>query len=210
MSLKGSHAVQICDVWNNGGNKCRLIELSKVKVKDAIKSDWNGAILTSMRLLEGIEAVSTEKGTIMHILSTATAPNMLTSSFAIPSSRCCISNFKAARTQLYGNFRATFHGVITDVQQEVEYSKTGNEKRMFDIVDNDGTFLSCCAMSQNAQSVCLKNFQEVILYYCTGRPPIGSSPGMLYLYKDAIIIPVGSPRLLRSPKRDWLEILKEP
>ena len=36
------------------------------------------------------------------------------------------------------------------------------------------------------------NGREIILYYSTGRGPIGNVPGMLYALKGSVIIAVGS------------------
>ena len=84
---------------------------------------------------------------------------------------------------------------------------TGNAKRLFDIVDESGLYFTCCAMKHNAESLASKNYQNVVLYYGTGRSPIGNSKGMLYLMKDALIIPVGGqPTLSVSGKIEELLI----
>ena len=64
-------------------------------------------------------------------------------------------------------------------------------KRVFNIVDNSGLYFTCCAMLDNAESIALQNNEEVVLYFGTGRGPMGGVKGMLYLLKDALIIPVG-------------------
>ena len=61
-------------------------------------------------------------------------------------------------------------------------------------------------MKHNALSLALQSFQEVVFYCGTGRGPIGSARGMFYLLKDAMIIPLGSPSLLHSPKVEELTI----
>ena len=61
-------------------------------------------------------------------------------------------------------------------------------------------------MKHNAYSSVLRNFQDVVLYYGTGRGPIGNLKGMLYLLKDAMIIPVGQPSLLSAAKTEQLTI----
>ena len=81
------------------------------------------------------------------------------------------------------------------------------ESLVFDIVDKSGGYFTCCAMKHNAESGALRNFQDVVAYYGTGRGPIGISKGMLYLLKDAMIIPVGAPALLSAPKTEELAIV---
>eukprot|EP00959_Pyramimonas_sp_CCMP1952_P299810 6270862-Pyramimonas_sp.AAC.1 len=61
-------------------------------------------------------------------------------------------------------------------------------------------------MKHNAASQALRNFQDVVVYYGTGRGAIGSSKGMLYLLKDAMIIPIGQPSLLGTARTEQLTI----
>ena len=88
----------------------------------------------------------------------------------------------------------------------VEISQSGHPKRIFDLVDGHGMYLTCCAMQHNADSSALRNFQEVVVYYGTGRGSIGTSKGMLYLLNDACIIPVGSTSSLNTEKLEELTI----
>ena len=37
----------------------------------------------------------------------------------------------------------------------------------------------------------LKENEEVVVYFATGRGPIGSSPGLLYLMKDSVVVSMG-------------------
>ena len=55
-------------------------------------------------------------------------------------------------------------------------------------------------------SAAIKNYQEAVIYYATARGPIGSLPALLYLFKDAMIVPFGSCTFLKSPKSEVLEI----
>ena len=65
----------------------------------------------------------------------------------------------------------------------------------------------CCAMMQNSLSAALKERQEVVIYFATGRKPIGRDPGMVYVMKEAIIVLVGTPRIVLQPKCNLLEIV---
>ena len=89
---------------------------------------------------------------------------------------------------------------------DLDYSQAGNPKFSFDLVDGNGLYMNCCAMKHNSSSLALQDFQEVILYCATGLGPIGGVGGMLYLMTDAVIVPMGAPRLASSPKRELLEI----
>ena len=126
-------------------------------------------------------------------------------SFAIPSSDCCVSVFRSLRNKLTPPFRLSVKGKVTDLQA-LGMTEGGNAKRVFDIVDNSGVYFTCCALKHNAESGALQNFADVVLYYGTGRGPIGTSKGMLYLYKDAFIVPVGRVSLLSAAKTEELRI----
>ena len=54
----------------------------------------------------------------------------------------------------------------------------------------------------------LQNRRKIICYFGTGRGPIGSSPGMNYLMKDAMIIPCNGTRWLPSAaKGEYIEVV---
>ena len=141
----------------------------------------------------------------MAILPKPTAPNLTTMVYEVPPSDCCITQFRALRNRLNHPFRLTVKGKVADVQP-VEMSTAGNPKRVFDIVDNSGVYFTCCAMKHNAESKALVNNNEVVLYYGTGRGPIGGVKGMLYLMKDALIVPFGKTCWLPPAKTEQLTI----
>ena len=181
------------------------MELSKVRIQAARKSDWNGELLSQMRSLVSIAPCEGEAGTSIQVKSRATAPNMMTSLYSVPSEWCCISVFRNLRNQLKAPFRITLKGQIVDVQPQ-DCSTQGNPMRMFDFVDHQGACFKCCAMKHNVTSAAIKNYQEAVIYCATARGPIGSLPALLYLFKDAMIVPFGSCTLLKSPKSEVLEI----
>ena len=92
---------------------------------------------------------------------------------------------------------------------DIDYSQSQNTKRVFDLMDASGSYVKVCAMHHNSTSAALRNHQEVICYFGTGRGPIGSSVGMIYLMKDAMILPVGGGvRLPSFPKREYIEVVQ--
>ena len=62
---------------------------------------------------------------------------------------------------------------------------------MFKLVDEAGACIQCSALVHNVRNVAIKTKREIIVYYGTGRTPIGNAPGMLYITKDSMIIGVG-------------------
>ena len=141
----------------------------------------------------------------MQALDHPSAPNLTEMTFQIPPLDCCVSVFRGLRSKLSSPFRLSVKGMIVDLQP-LAMSASGHAKRVFDVVDSMGSFLTCCAMLHNTETQALRNLQEVIVYFGTGRAPIGSAKGMLYLLKDAMIIPIGKPGFLPPKKTEQLII----
>ena len=78
--------------------------------------------------------------------------------------------------------------------------------RVFDVVDIAGLYITCCAMKHNADSTALRNDNEVVVYFGTGRGPLGNSKGMSYLMKDAFIVGVSGSTTSSMPKAEQLRI----
>ena len=75
--------------------------------------------------------------------------------------------------------------------QSLEASTTGQAKRCFDLVDEVGSWIKCCAIGRNATSHAITEAVYVIAYFAHGRPPLGSSAAMLLIPKDSVVAPVG-------------------
>ena len=161
--------------------------------------------LTRTRTLTSVENASVEAGSQVKSLAAPTSANLTTATFRIPSADCCISAFRLLRNRLNPPFRLTVKGRVADLQS-LEQPRGGNAKRVFDIVDTAGLYLTCCAMKHNVDSPSLQNNSEVVVYFGTGCGPLGTSKGMLYLMKDAFIISVGVPSVSAAAKTEQLSI----
>ena len=84
-------------------------------------------------------------------------------------------------------FRAIFKGVIAP-PQDADMTQTGQVKRFFDLVDPSGLWFHCCAMGKNASSKDIQSGREVVLYFGKGMAAAGSSPGAVYIMRDALIV----------------------
>ena len=146
-----------------------------------------------------------ETSTVVTKIDQPTAENMISMSFTVPPSPYCLSTFQNLKSKLCSHFRITVRGVITDLE-DVEYTMGGNPKRHFHLVDPHGYYLTCCAMQHNVTNCALENMNEVIIYFATGRAPVGSETGSIYLFKDACIIPISSGQLLSTQKTFHLQI----
>ena len=74
------------------------------------------------------------------------------------------------------------------------------------LVDGSGLYLAGCPMKHNADSPALENYQDVVIYFGSGRRAIGFPKGMLYLMKEAFIISIGRPSIMNTPKTEQLWI----
>lgn len=212
VSAWGAHAEQVCAIWregieaqSRGMKKPIVLELCYFRVQNLPKNAWNGELLTRIRFLVSIESCGAHRGTRTEVVAYPTAPGLTAMAFVVPSYQCCVGSFQSFRNKLRAPFRASFKGVIMDVGA-MEVSQGGNKKRSFDLVDQQGLFITCCAMKHNAESVALKEVQEVILYFGTGRGPKGSAPGTVHVMKDSLIIAVGKPRPVAPQKKDRVDI----
>ena len=70
-------------------------------------------------------------------------------------------------------------------------SQSDTSKRTFLLVDDAGMWIRCCALGIISKSRALANGNEIVVYYGTGRKSLGSSPGMVYLLKDSLVVQVG-------------------
>ena len=63
-------------------------------------------------------------------------------------------------------------------------------------------------MKHNAASRALQNLQEAVVYFGSGRGPKGNAAGIIYLNKDALLMPIGHPlAVLPCPKIHQLSIM---
>ena len=64
-------------------------------------------------------------------------------------------------------------------------------KRTFNLVDDAGMWIRCCALYLSARSRALANGNEVVLYYGTGRSKLRSSPAMVWFMRDSLVVQIG-------------------
>ena len=86
-----------------------------MRIQTVAKSKWNGEILTPFQVLQSIATFGNQRGAELNVLGTATAPNLLSTSFVEPSTRYCINNFQSMRGKLRAPFRITLKGMVMDL-----------------------------------------------------------------------------------------------
>jgi len=122
--------------------------------------------------------------------SWATSPFLLTSTFSPPTSTQCITDYSTARALLVPPFRCSVKGTVVDVQ-DTDFSSSGHPTQLFDIVDDTGSWIRCCAVGRNASARALVEGNIVVMYFCVGRSFSRGLGGMLFLMRDAILVKVG-------------------
>jgi len=183
---------------NNAPKK--IVSLSVARIAELPNNAWNGPSLTSLRILKTVYTAGGQAGTEVRLVETATSPFLLSGDYIPPSSKSCISFYQPVAGRMKAPFRGTFSGVVADLQ-EPDVTQQGNPKRLFKLLDASGSYLLCCALGHNAVSCALKDKEEIVVYFGTGRAPIGSDPGMLYLMKDSVIVPLGAKVLSTLPSK---------
>ena len=205
-SVWDATAEELCQIWRSseerrhqGHKRPCVVELLTVRVRTPAPNKWNGTSVTRIRTLSSIKETGDHPGTQVRALKRPTSPHLTTTEFRVPPSACCVTVFDSLSKKLTPPFRLSVRGTIVDLRDAVK-SERGNCKRRFDIVDHEGVYISCCAMAHNVHSPALRNFEDVILYYGTGRGAVGRDGCKLYLFKDAMVFPAGGPRQLDASK----------
>ena len=170
-----------------GNPAAPYIRLRNLRVAEVRRSEWNGPALSRMRVLHSTSTTTRRTGTTLSRTTEPTSPYLTRCTYTIPPAAACISQFLSLQSKLRAPFRITLHGIIDDLS-DMMLTHQDSKKRTFVLVDGAGMWLRCCAVGRCANSRCLENGNEVILYYGTGRSARGSSPPMVYLMQDSLII----------------------
>ena len=163
------------------------IRLTNLRVAEVPRTEWNGPSLSRMRVLHSTSSTARRTGTALSRTAEPTSPYLTQFTYTIPEAPACINQFLSLQSKLRAPFRITLRGIIDDLT-DMMLTQQDSKKRAFILVDGAGMWLRCCALGRCAQSRCLENGNEVILYYGTGRGARGSSPPMVYLMKDSLIV----------------------
>ena len=163
------------------------IRLTNLRVAEVPRTEWNGTSVSRMRALHSTSSTARRTGTTRSRTAEPTSPYLTRFTYTIPEAPACISQFLSLQSKLRAPFRITLRGIIDDLS-DMMLTQQDSKKRAFILVDDVGMWLRCCALGRCAQSRCLENGNEVILYYGTGRGARGSSPAMVYLMKDSLIV----------------------
>ena len=172
------------------GARSPLIMLERVRVVTLSDSYYNGKVLTPIRVLHTVQAIGVEAGTQITFPTEPTSPFTTEVVYKAPTTPKVIVNFHREKGLQTPPFRATMRGTIQNVRGPESTTK-GEMKMGFDLIDAEGWAIPVVALGRNADNPNIIAGTEVIVYHGSGRGPLGSIPGCVYLFKDALIVPLG-------------------
>ena len=140
------------------------IRLTNLRVAELPRTEWNGTCVSRMRVLHSTSPTSRAAGTTLSRTAEPTSPYLTQFTYTIPEAPACINQFLSLQSKLRAPFRITLRGIIDDLS-DMMLTQQDSKKRTFILVDGAGMWLRCCALGRCAQSRCLENGNEAILYY---------------------------------------------
>lgn len=210
VNLWASVATEARNLLDDGkeGKEAISLRIAKFAVKRVPENNWNGEVLTPMHTVVSVnfrktssaEETMSESTQIMKI-DEHTSEFLQCPPFQVPSKPLTISHFPKAfkERKPIGNFRASFVGVVCDVQT-MDCSQSGVPKQSFKLVDGDGNWLNCCAHGYHAGGPGLQRGMYVYLFGGSGRGAIGSDDAAVRVLKDGFVYPLKQKTVFQGPK----------
>ena len=150
----------------------------------------SGPSLTPIPVFHSVPATSNREGTTISILQHPSSPYLTEMAYVPPTTDVCITKFYPVRSQLFPPFRASFRGMATNIRA-VDTTQQGSPIREFDLVDESGLWIKCCAWGRNARVKHFPEGSEVILYFASAKVGAGGVGVCLWLFRDSFLVVVG-------------------
>ena len=164
----------------------------------------SGPSLTPIPVLHSVPATSNREGTTISILQHPSSPYLTEMAYVPPTTDVCITKFYPVRSQLFPPFRASFRGMATNIRA-LDTTQQGSPVREFDLVDESGLWIKCCAWGRNARVKHFPEGSEVILYFASAKAGAGGVGVCLWLFRDSFLVVVG-PQTPNRVKRVELKL----
>ena len=89
--------------------------------------------------------------------------------------------------------------------RHLDATHQGSPVREFDLVDESGMWIKCCAWGRNARVKNLVDGSDVILYFATAKSGAGGVGVCLGLFRDAFLVVIGpqTPTRVKRIELDW-------
>ena len=134
-----------------------FVNLVGMRVADLpARSTWHGTSLTPIRVLHSTPTIGSRPGTTLTMLPSPTSPYLMSVMYIAPMPPVCVTQFMSVRSKLKAPFRITLRGIISDLS-EMLLSQQEATKRTFNVVDDAGMWIRCCALGLSARSRALAN-----------------------------------------------------
>jgi hypothetical protein len=180
-----------------------IVVLENVKAVKEVANQWNGTIVTPMKHLQTVRAVSGVAASLLSFAKTPTSPFMRPAPFQKPPPSVVLSRFSSLE-QTPTPFRVSVRGVVFDVGV-LEITGQGNPKKSFKLVDEVGSWVSCVAFGDEARKSAIDECTEVVLFFASGRGAKSSSEGALFVFPNSCVMAFGKVKV-RQALRGQVEI----
>ena len=180
-----------------------IVVLENVRAVQEVANQWNGTIVTTMKHLQTVRAVSGVAASQLSFAETPTSPFMEPARFQRPPPSVVLSHFSILE-QTQTPFRVSVRGVVFDVGV-LQISGQGNSKRSFKLVDEVGSWVSCVAFGDEARKSAIDECTEVVLFFASGRGAKSSSEGALFVFPNSCVMAFGKVKA-RQALRGQVEI----
>ena len=108
-----------------------------------------------------------------------------------------ISKFQDPDVSFCASFRCSVAGIVQHVQPMTTSLAKGDDKFDFTLIDDDGAWISCCAMGINAQADIIVEGHRVVCFFGTGRGGIGSDDiKIIFFETDTTLVKVKAVRVI--------------
>ena len=150
----------------------------------------SGPALTTIPVLHSVPATANRAGTTISIPLHPSSPYVTDMPYVPPSTDVCIMKFHKVRSQMVPPFRASFRGMATNIRS-LDATQQGMPVREFDLVDENGVWIKCCAWGRNSRVRHFVDGSEVVLYFATAKAGAGGVGVCLWLFRDAFLLAMG-------------------
>ena len=183
-----------------GAQQKPIIALQNMHVQSLSHHTWSGTMVTSMKCLTSSRARGKKTSKNVVFVKRPTSPHMLSGQLAMPPASVVLARFNVLE-RCDAPYRVSLRGTVVEVGV-VETSISGTLKRQCKVVDQDGLWLFCVVVGEQALKPGLRENMDVIMFFASGRRCPSVREGAVFLFSNACLWILGKssamPRLQRQ------------
>ena len=176
-------------VHGSGAPQKPIIAVQNMRVHTLVHNTWNGDMVTSMKCLISCRARGKKTSEDVVFVIEATSPHLLFGQFAVPPASVVLTRFNVLE-RFNAPYRVSLRGTVA-VVGGVETSLQGNWKRLCFVVDQDGLWLQCVVIGEQALKPDLRENMDVIMFFACGRGRRRTQEGAIFLFSDGCLWSLG-------------------